>query len=84
MPPTFYLKHIHVVLNYNIKLFVYCCRHPKQIDLFAGGLTEENVNGSLVGPTFECLIGKQFQALMFGDRFFYTNAKQFTKSEFVT
>jgi len=30
------------------------------IDLFAGGLAEERMTGSSLGPTFACIIGKTF------------------------
>lgn len=53
-------------------------RSPWDVDLFSGGVSETPVNGGKVGPTFACLIGLQFRALKFGDRFFYesdTNVK---------
>ena len=43
------------------------------IDLFVGGLAEISNDDGLVGPTFGCLIAKQFEKLMSGDRFFFTH-----------
>jgi len=43
---------------------------PNDIDLYVGGLAEIKQDG-VVGPTFSCIIGKQFKSLMHGDRFFY-------------
>ena len=44
------------------------------IDLITGGLAEAPVSGGVVGPTFACILGKQFNALMFGDRYFFTHS----------
>ncbi|XP_063400211.1 peroxidase-like protein [Mytilus trossulus] len=48
-------------------------KHPDDIDLFAGGISEKRSPGALVGPTFRCLIGLQFSLFKTGDRFFYEN-----------
>jgi peroxidase len=43
------------------------------LDLFMGGLAERHAPGADVGPTFQAIIGRQFQALRTGDRFFWQN-----------
>jgi len=43
------------------------------VDLFVGGLLESAEEG-ILGPTFLCLVGDQFQRLKTGDRFWYENS----------
>ncbi len=43
-------------------------RSPWEVELFPGGMSETPVEGGLVGPTFACIIGRQFRALKDGDR----------------
>ena len=41
------------------------------IDLWVGGLAEDTVPGSHLGPTFHSIIKNQFEALRDGDRYWY-------------
>jgi hypothetical protein len=50
------------------------------IDAFEGGLAENHVAGSDVGPLFQAIMANQFARLRNGDRFFYLN-ETFDRSE---
>ena len=41
----------------------------QDIDLFTGGLAEVPTKGAVVGPTFACLLGRQFFYYKTGDRY---------------
>ena len=41
------------------------------IDIFIGGILEPPTDGSILGPTFLCIIGDQFQRIRTGDRLWY-------------
>jgi len=43
----------------------------EDVDLFVAMMTENKEEGSLLGPTLNCVLGLQFQHLKFGDRFWY-------------
>ncbi len=46
---------------------------PDDIDLWVGGLSEQNASGSMLGELFTWIIGDQFTRLRDGDRFWYLN-----------
>ncbi|XP_022833229.1 peroxidasin-like [Spodoptera litura] len=47
------------------------------IDVWVGGILENQVEGGKVGPLFRCLLVEQFQRLRDGDRFWYENPSVF-------
>ncbi|CAN7945038.1 unnamed protein product, partial [Ixodes hexagonus] len=50
--------------------------HPDDVDLWTAGLMEYPAESrALVGPTFACILGRQFRSLKYGDRYFYTHDK---------
>ena len=55
------LAHLHIL----------CRNNYEEIDLFVGGMSENRVKGGDVGPTFACLLAKQFDFMKRGDSFWY-------------
>ena len=41
---------------------------PNNVDLWVGGLIEDTLPGTELGPTFHCIINDQFKRLRGGDR----------------
>ena len=58
-----------MILCYFFFFLIYS--HVNDIDVFVGGITETPRDDALVGPLFECLLGRQFRDLKFGDRYWY-------------
>ncbi|XP_075210016.1 peroxidasin homolog isoform X3 [Lycorma delicatula] len=59
--------------NSTINHYLDLYSHPEDIDLWSAGVAEVPEKGSMVGPTFTCIIGKTFRDLKRGDRFWYEN-----------
>lgn len=51
--------------------------HVDNIDIWAGGILEDQLPGAKVGPLFRCLLIEQFKKLRDGDRFYYENPAVF-------
>nr|CAD7426504.1 unnamed protein product [Timema monikensis] len=51
--------------------------HPGNIDVWVGGILEDQMDGAKIGPTFRCLLVEQFKRLRAGDRFWYENPSVF-------
>lgn len=60
-------------------IYSFLIRHPDDIDLWSGGISEYKLPGSVIGPTFACIIARQFSNIRKGDRFWYEN-KEFPSS----
>ena len=46
------------------------------IDIYAAGIAERPMPGGVVGPTFGCIIGRQFRNIRVGDRFWHERRDQ--------
>ncbi|CAF1371927.1 unnamed protein product [Adineta steineri] len=56
-------------------------KHVDNIDVWVGGMLEDNLPGAKVGPLFRCLIVKQFKNLRDGDRYWHEKTGIFTPEQ---
>ncbi|XP_058416563.1 lactoperoxidase isoform X1 [Diceros bicornis minor] len=54
---------------------------PDNIDIWVGGIAEPLVKRGRVGSLLACLLGKQFQQIRDGDRFWWENPGVFTEKQ---
>lgn len=47
--------------------------HPDNVDVWVGGILEDQLPNAKVGPLFKCLLSEQFKRLRDGDRFWLEN-----------
>ncbi|ESO93061.1 hypothetical protein LOTGIDRAFT_99809, partial [Lottia gigantea] len=59
------LPHFYAMEAANVLKAVY--HNIDDVDVFVGGMVEIPLPGSLLGPTFSCLIARQFRDTKFGD-----------------
>lgn len=57
--------------NDTIRRYASIFEHPADIDLWSGGVSEKSLPGSMLGPTFACIIATQLSYIRRGDRFWY-------------
>lgn len=57
--------------NETIRRYSSIFEHPDDVDLWSGGVSERPLPGSMLGPTFACVIATQFSNSRRGDRFWY-------------
>lgn len=57
--------------NETVRRYQSIYENPFDMDLWSGGVSEKSLPGSMLGPTFACIIATQFSYLRRGDRFWY-------------
>ncbi|XP_076461478.1 salivary peroxidase/catechol oxidase-like [Babylonia areolata] len=72
---NFMPDHDHVTASRLAEVY----SHPDDIDIFSGGISERPLAGGLVGPTFACLLAKQFKKIKIGDRFWFETSDPVTR-----
>lgn len=75
LPPIVTFDDLRSYLpNKTVNAYKQVYASPQDIDLFSAGIAEWPLQGSMLGPTFACLMGRQFNKFRYGDRFWYENS----------
>lgn len=78
LPTSETFEGLHDISNHNVKeKLKKLYGHPDNIDIWAGGILEDQLPGAKVGPLFRCLLIEQMKNLRDGDRFYYENPSIF-------
>uniref|UniRef100_T1JD39 Chorion peroxidase n=1 Tax=Strigamia maritima TaxID=126957 RepID=T1JD39_STRMM len=64
---------VGIMPNETVRKFSEIYRHPDDIDLWSGGVSERPLPDAMIGPTLACIIAIQFRNLRQGDRFWHEN-----------
>ena len=67
-----------LTIRINLVAFVHNFSSVDDIDLYIAGVSENHMAGAEVGPTFGCILAKNFQRVVYGDRFWFERPNQFT------
>ncbi|KAK4310614.1 hypothetical protein Pmani_017833, partial [Petrolisthes manimaculis] len=57
--------------NFTAAMYSKIYKSVADIDVWSAGVSERPLPGSLLGPTFSCIIATQMQKLRWGDRYWY-------------
>ncbi|XP_057570504.1 lactoperoxidase isoform X2 [Hippopotamus amphibius kiboko] len=77
------LKELHAVLKNKVlaEKLLDLYGTPDNIDIWIGGNAEPLVERGRVGPLLACILGRQFQQIRDGDRFWWENPGVFTEKQ---
>lgn len=66
-----YQHERYLIISKNIDALAGLYEHVDDVDFYAAGLLERPKPGSILGHTFQCIIGEMFWRWKFGDRYYY-------------
>ncbi|XP_018570827.1 peroxidase-like [Anoplophora glabripennis] len=73
---TYFNDFLDVINSDNVQRLAALYECPDDVDLTVGGSLEQHVPGTLVGPTFLCILREQFYRTRVGDRYWYENPSE--------